>query len=450
MTFLKSLSIEHFRGFYESRTIDFAIPNNNPSSGLAVIVGPNNSGKTTILEAIKKIIKNNPQFDKDERHSGKDVCIIATSTDDVKKNLKTNGGSVATIDNPTVYPQGKDVYIISSRRYFETYFNTSSINHDQHKSYLLDVGKSGTDSNFGPRMIEVERNPAQKEEFNNIIKRFIPTFSEWNIELSRNQNYIRYITGNSSEHSSELFGDGITSLFKIAIDLVDNIESEILIIDEPELSLHPQSQKELARLLSEHSCNRQIILTTHSPFFIRWEDIAVGAKIIRIDKPDDKGAEVKYLKQEIISELLRLTDDWQKPHLLDTTAKEIFFSSGIVFVECQEDMSLLTKFIKDQKMVINFEIFGYGSGGAGNINNFLSMTENLKIPAGALFDNNSPEKTECAENFTDYCIQSISTDDIRDKPHKSVIGIFDAHGTIKPEHVDDLKAIINTFVTYFK
>lgn len=450
MTFLRSLSIEHFRGFYDSQTIEFAIPSGPPSSGLTVIVGPNNSGKTTILEALKKIVKNNPQFDKDERHPGHNVCITTTNTDSEKKVLKTSGGSVAINDNPTLYPKGSDVYVISSRRYFETYFGTHGITHDKHMNILLDIGKSGSDSSFGQRMIEVERIPEQKEKFNNIIKRFIPTFSEWNIELSRNQNYIRYITGNSNEHSSELFGDGVTSLFKIAIDLVDNVTSEILVIDEPELSLHPQSQKELAKLLSEHSCNRQIILTTHSPFFIRWEDIANGAKVARIDKPDDKGAEVKFLKEATILDLLRLTDDWQKPHLLDTTAKEIFFSNGIVFVEGQEDMGLLSKFIKDENIEINFEIFGYGSGGAGNVKNFLAMTKDLKIFAGALFDNNSKEKTECETNFPDNCILSIITDDIRDKPSKSIIGIFDEHGVIKPEQVGGLRTIIDTFKTHFE
>jgi hypothetical protein len=44
------------------------------------------------------------------------------------------------------------------------------------------------------------------------------------------------------------------------------------LIDEPELDLHPQMQKKLALLLSEEAKTRQIIVCTHSPYFINWED----------------------------------------------------------------------------------------------------------------------------------------------------------------------------------
>ena len=46
----KELSIEYYSGFYEPNKLDFAIPNGKPGSGLTVIIGENNTGKTSIVD----------------------------------------------------------------------------------------------------------------------------------------------------------------------------------------------------------------------------------------------------------------------------------------------------------------------------------------------------------------------------------------------------------------
>lgn len=43
----------------------------------------------------------------------------------------------------------------------------------------------------------------------------------------------------------------------------------IFIIEEPELYLHPQLQKLMAKTLSEISCDNQVIFTSHSPIMLR-------------------------------------------------------------------------------------------------------------------------------------------------------------------------------------
>ena len=43
----------------------------------------------------------------------------------------------------------------------------------------------------------------------------------------------------------------------------------IVLIDEPELHLHPKLQSDFVELLLEFSKDSQIILTTHSPLFIK-------------------------------------------------------------------------------------------------------------------------------------------------------------------------------------
>jgi AAA15 family ATPase/GTPase len=45
---IKTLEIEHYRGFFEKQVINFVIPSGKKGSELILIVGPNNSGKTTV------------------------------------------------------------------------------------------------------------------------------------------------------------------------------------------------------------------------------------------------------------------------------------------------------------------------------------------------------------------------------------------------------------------
>ena len=57
-----------------------------------------------------------------------------------------------------------------------------------------------------------------------------------------------------------------------------------MVIDEPELSVHPALQKRLMALFLEYSKTHQIIVCTHSPYFVNWEAIVNGANLIRVVK----------------------------------------------------------------------------------------------------------------------------------------------------------------------
>src|SRR5438552_1924416 len=111
MSRIKSIQIKEFRGFFENQVVNFAIPNGTVSSGLTVIVGPNNSGKTTIIEAIRKFYSSaTPQFEKEERHIGKNVEITITNTENETKSLVTSGSAVAQLVGNEIYPTGSNFF----------------------------------------------------------------------------------------------------------------------------------------------------------------------------------------------------------------------------------------------------------------------------------------------------------------------------------------------------
>ena len=59
---IKNVTIHGLRGFGKEREINFTIPNGIQGSGLTILVGSNNTGKTTISEAIRSFnsTKDNP------------------------------------------------------------------------------------------------------------------------------------------------------------------------------------------------------------------------------------------------------------------------------------------------------------------------------------------------------------------------------------------------------
>ena len=73
--YLKELSIENFRGFIDPQKIVFAAPNGRNGSGLTIFVGPNNVGKSTVVEALRIVVAPREMMDRKERHHERAVKI---------------------------------------------------------------------------------------------------------------------------------------------------------------------------------------------------------------------------------------------------------------------------------------------------------------------------------------------------------------------------------------
>lgn len=78
---------------------------------------------------------------------------------------------------------------------------------------------------------------------------------------------------NPKQINARNFGSGIeiiiTLLLLKAMSAGTKNSSIIYLIDEPELHLHPKAQESLARILLEESKDKQIIISTHSPYIFK-------------------------------------------------------------------------------------------------------------------------------------------------------------------------------------
>ena len=82
-------------------------------------------------------------------------------------------------------------------------------------------------------------------------------------------------------------------------------KSLIVLIDEPELHLHPSLQEDLVKILFEFSKTAQVILTTHSPLFVkqvytRFEGDDEGEDTVKILKRTGENVEIIPLEKLIL------------------------------------------------------------------------------------------------------------------------------------------------------
>lgn len=449
---IKELKIEHYKGFYDEQLIEFALPDGtNNGSGLTLIVGPNNTGKTTIVESMQ--FHDGKKFRDSERHPSHDPKIQITS-DTGLTAIFTNLQNGARSQNQGE-AHGIRFEIIPARRHWSPEFNGMNSFADM-VSTSSRTNVRGTDSfNLGPTLATIAAVPAQKEKFNNLMKKLMPHFTDWAIDADHNDNdYIKYNAGGGN-HRSNLLGDGVISLFRLVSHFVHTEESTF-IIDEPELSLHPAGLKRLGRVISELAKSKQIIVCTHSPYLINWSDFLNGAKIIRLNKLEDKKCTVSKLDNtKDYSNFIRGSiDEYQKPQLLDTTAKEILFSDRILFLEGQQDVGLVRKWFREKDIDFDFDIFGYGVGGEANMKLFFEMSKDLGLTKiAALYDKNSESYEDDKLAFPSYLLLQHTKQDIRDKLENGVVtrtGIFNSNGSIKPENEIEFERLMSTIQAFLE
>lgn len=451
---LIKLSLEYYKGFYEEQSITFAIPEEDKEgSGLTLIVGPNNTGKTTIIESL--LLNKDRKFKESDRHTNTNPKIVIESNSRKTTCTNIDNGSQIHID------QDLDVKfeLIPSRRYWNTYSgNEWDVSQLLSQSSNQEI-RNSTGLDTAAILKKINRNKEQKTILNNHLKKIIPHFTDWTIDTNDQGDYVKYQTATAA-HQASLLGDGVISIFRICAHLVADANDYVLIIDEPELSLHPTAQKNLSRIISLSCKKRQVILCTHSPHFVNWNDLINGAKFIRLNKPNDEKCIISSLKNESDYTKFIKTNltEYQKPQLLDYVAKETLFAESILFVEGQEDVGLIRKWLFENKIEHNFEIFGYGVASWANIKLFLKLAEDLGLKkVAALYDNGTDTSKEyewAKKEFPEYHIAILPTEDIRDKPTSTnkpaKIGCFTSSGILKEDRKMDFENILQNIICYFK
>ena len=305
---------------------------------------------------------------------------------------------------------------------------------------------------FNARLFKMQKN---KEQFDKLLQQVLGYDLEWTIEQNDNGMYYLKLIVNGCTHSSEGLGDGIWSVFTICDALYDSEPKCTICIDEPELSLHPAYQKKMMALFNHYSEDRQIIINTHSPYFIDISSIVNGAILYRTVKNNSGDIEVFSLSEKSRNNLGGFLRNFNQPHTLGTEAKEIFFlEDKIIITEGQEDVIMYSKAAESIQLALDGTFFGWGSGGASNITKIATILKDLGYQkVVAIFDGDKPEdKIKFKKDFPMYDSQIISALDIRDKPKvnkEAKEGMMTQGGCLKEEYKEEMVELFQNINCYF-
>lgn len=202
------------------------------------------------------------------------------------------------------------------------------------------------------------------------------------------------VTENGSSESNDFSNMGHGSQRAIQMTLIRHLaevtknkegKTNLLLIDEPELFLHPQAIEQIRsslKLLS--SRGYQVIFSTHSPFMIEHNDIP----ITNIVRKQDHGTKVELRLKEAIKKVLK-DNDSQARLLFDTyNLGQILFSDTVLVAEGDTEKHVLPSLFQavSQKTLGESKLALVIATGSSNIPGMLQILNEMNIPAKALAD----------------------------------------------------------------
>lgn len=139
-------------------------------------------------------------------------------------------------------------------------------------------------------------------------------------EIHFNNLYLEFLVNDEWLLFNQL-SDGTKRLFYIISEVIYT-DYSIILLEEPELGLHPHQLYDLLRFIKEYSAEKQFIITTHSPLVLNMLDKDQLDSII-IAKFEDKQTKLVHLTEEqkqkaqAYMEDLDLSDYWVHSDLED-------------------------------------------------------------------------------------------------------------------------------------
>ena len=248
---ISSIKIKGFRGFAKEQELKLSIPNGKKGSGLTVIVGPNNGGKSTIIEAFKAMSsRSDISFSEGQRNKvvGSIVEITLQTCDKKKINgkyfhtyvLKTHfaGGSEA---ERTFRIKDLPIIALPSRRFFNPYSNKASYGGDEFrarsKSIMLKPRGQPIDAEDNG-LFDLVKNPELKRRFDDLLEKILGYRLKWTIDLCNAGDYYVKIFQQNVDHDSDGLGEGLVSLLFL-VEALYSPKNNLIVIDEPEVLPFP-------------------------------------------------------------------------------------------------------------------------------------------------------------------------------------------------------------------
>ena len=286
---IKTLYIDNFKGF-DNFYLEF-------EQKLTVLIGENGTGKTTILEIIYNMfIGNKDFFDVDKFTYIKLDYLV----DDIENTIiyKKESGNINVYINDNIIDENNDIF----RNKKIIYIPTEVTFYDYHSNGPTKMDKKDGDIKLtaenmskdfkqflvNQRVLDLNdisnnKEPHRIEEYKNIFNDFLTDKEFLEINLETFEPVFR-LKETGEIITVDKLSSGEKQIFFKGGSLLQYGENEslIVLIDEPEISMHPEWQQKILKYYTNINPQCQFIFSTHSAQIVsccRKNEIRVIEKV---------------------------------------------------------------------------------------------------------------------------------------------------------------------------
>ncbi len=313
-------------------------------SNFQILVGPNNAGKTNVLDAINLFFVKDPEK---ERFFDKDTDISITISNNGKRH--TLAFQKGEFSKPGIPDMGKFFVRIDGKvDYTEVANNLKEFK---------------------------EKHPKEYDAFSSTIEDY---FKE--MEISE-ELFVFNIYADKKKRSPKRIGAGFKRLFVILF-YVFHPRYKIILIDEPEAHLHPSIIRRFLYVLEKKCREKQIFFTTHHPSFVQAKYLPYTWRVAR--NKDYSTCVHGFHKRNIdIDRFMQEIND-------DNSA--MLFADKVLLVEGVSDRifmrEMLNKFYRKNK-----DIKVVYTSGKGSVDIYSILCEIFDIPYAIMLDKDAINST---------------------------------------------------------
>ena len=295
----------HIKNVKGIKNLELSFKKNNKILDLIVLAGVNGSGKTTILESIKDFFNNkNVNYDEPKKSNvNLNIFFEEFEKKKIKEAEKSSNNNKRPLWDFFSALQNYEIYIKRSDKHYHTHiakkfdippkiiYVPAENKFEEIQTYSTTLSKEykfintinsnvirdipsyiATRRNY---LATIEEDLTMKEITNKVVNEINGIFDilELDVKLkgfSKNEKTMPVFENSAGEEFDiNDLSSGEKQLFlrTLSIKMLEP-KNSIILIDEPELSLHPKWQQRIIEVYKKIGENNQIIVATHSPHIL--------------------------------------------------------------------------------------------------------------------------------------------------------------------------------------